>query len=154
MTYEVKMNATDISYPALYFAQGLATVAVDKDGLTICNTAGLKRGCYDRMLVVDSNGIGRRVKGARKLHGVGPFWGYNIFLNRRIRVELVFDGEPFPMSVDDVRRLVLDSFRKWHGWRTRGDFKELKASVQNAQSVAEIIRLVSERVWWASGRPA
>lgn len=138
------MNAIEFDFPIICFDRDSLRVRKDWDSLVTTTTAGVKNRMFDNILIVDANGTAVRVKSARKLHGVGPFWGYNIFLNRRIRVELVFDGEPFPMSVDDVRRLVLDSFRKWHGWRTRGDFKELKASVQNAQSVGEIIRLVSE----------
>jgi hypothetical protein len=38
---------------------------------------------------------------------------------------------------------VLKDFSDWHGWETRGDFEELKAGVEKAQTVAEIIRLIS-----------
>jgi len=43
----------------------------------------------------------------------------------------------------EVRRLVLKDFRDWHGWESRDYFDELKAAVEKATSVAEIIRLIA-----------
>ena len=65
------------------------------DALTTCTKVALKNGYFDDLLIVDANGVGYQVKGARKLHGVGPFFGYNIFLNQRIKVELLTDGPRF-----------------------------------------------------------
>jgi hypothetical protein len=132
-----------ISFPALCFNQGVAEVVRDEDALTTTNKLALKsHGWYDGLLIVDVNGQSIRVKSARKLHGVGLFFGYSFFVAQRIKVELVFDGEPFSMTVDDVRKRVLESFHKWHGWQTRGDFEELKAAVEKASTVADLIRLV------------
>jgi hypothetical protein len=58
------------------------------------------------MTVVDSNGTGIKIKDAHKLHGVGLFWGYKLFLNQRIRVELEPSGEPFAVSVAEVRDML------------------------------------------------
>jgi hypothetical protein len=55
---------------------------------------------------------------------------------------LELEGPPFEVSVDDVRRRVLRSFKDWHGWETRGDFGDLRAKVETARSIRDIIRLI------------
>jgi hypothetical protein len=55
------------------------------------------------MLIVEANGKAYKVPGAKKLHGVGPFGGYNIFLNQKIKVELLFEGNPFQITADEVK---------------------------------------------------
>jgi hypothetical protein len=138
-----KMTANELTFPVVCFHRHLLRVRNDWDALVTTTTAGVKNGMFDNMLVVDSSGKAIRVKSARKLHGVGLFWGFNPMVGRRIKVELVYDGDLFPMTVDEVRNLVLGSFKNRHGWQTRGDFDELKAAVEKASTVAEIIRLVT-----------
>ena len=137
------MITSNLKFPILCFEHDFyPRIKQDWDSLTTTTKAGLKNGLFDNLLMVDSQGMGIRVKNAKKLYGVGPFWGYNIFLNQRIKVELVFEGEPFHISVDEVRKYVLMSFERWHGWVTRGDFKELVSSIHKAQSIREIIELL------------
>mgnify|MGYP000853456588 CR=1 FL=1 len=131
-----------ISFPVICFYGFLLRIRTDRDDLVITTTAGVKNGMFDNMLVVGVDGKAVRVKSARKLQGIGFLWGFNPMVGRRIKVELLYDGEPFVMSVDEVRSKVLNSFEKWHGWKTREDYDELKASVEKAVSIEEIIRLV------------
>ena len=135
------MDATDLVFPVICFSQGIFEVMEDLGKLTTCNTLGLKRGWYDGLLIIDSLGKSVLVKSARKLHGVGRFWGYNIFLNQRIKVELTYEGKPFQTTVEDVRKRVLDSLSTWEGWQEQINFEEWKASFEKASTVAKIIRL-------------
>jgi hypothetical protein len=138
------MAANDITFPVICFYRHLLRIRRDWETLVTTTTAGIKNGMFDNMLVVDASGKAIRVKSARKLHGVGLFWGFNPMVGQRIKVELIFDGEPFAMTVEDVRNLVLGLFKKCNGWQTRGDFAELKASVEKAQTIAELIRLLAD----------
>jgi len=137
------MTANELTFPVVCFHRHLLRIRNDWDALVTTTTAGVKNGMFDKLLVVDSNGKAIRVKSARKLHGVGLFWGFTPMGGRRIRVELFYDGNSFPMTVDEVRNLVLGSFKNRHGWQTRDDFDELKTAVEKASTVAEIIRLVT-----------
>jgi hypothetical protein len=137
------MTVNAIKFPVLRFSQNLVGVKRTEDDLTTCTKVALKKGFFNEMLVVEESGKAYKVNGARKLHGVGPFWGYNIFLNQMIRVELLFQGNPFQITVDEVKKKVLLSFKKRHGWSTRGDFEELRESVENAKTILEIIQLLS-----------
>ena len=133
-----------LRFPVLCFSQNLALVTQTEEDLTTCSKVGLRNGYFDNLLLVDSSGRGVRVKGAKKLHGIGPFWGYNMFLNQTIKVELIVAGEPFKVSLEEVKERVLDSFKKWHGWEARGDFEELRERITNAKTIPEIIRLLSD----------
>jgi len=114
------------------------------DSLIICSKLALRKGgYYENLLVVDSTGAALKIAGAEKLHGVGPFWGYNIFLSQKIKVRLHIENDPIQMSLADVKQSIFDSFKRWHGWSSRGDFDELKASVKMATSIPEIIKLLS-----------
>jgi hypothetical protein len=141
MSTEV-LNPDSATFPTLSLSKGVALVSRSPAELTTCRIAGLRRGWFSDLLLVDSSGRGWKIGGARKLHGVGPLWGYNIFLNQKIRVELVLAKGPFTVSVDDLRERVLKSFRTWHGWEEEDGFLVLKARVEKAQSVSEIIAML------------
>ncbi len=138
------MISNTIKFPVLRFSQMLVGVKNKEDDLTTCTKVALKKGFFDDMLIVEASGKAYKVTGAKKLHSVGPFGGYNVFLNQKIKVELLFEGNPFQITADEVKRRVLLSFKKRHGWSTRGDFEELQDSIKNAQSILEIIQLLSE----------
>jgi hypothetical protein len=138
------MKLPSFLFPVLCFWRELIRVTASLNQLTTTTRAGLTNGMFNSLLIVDGQGQAIKIKDAHKLHGIGLFWGYNIFLNQRIRVELEPSGEPFSISVDEVRGLVLKSFHTRHGWATRGDFEELEANVQKAASIPEIIRLIGE----------
>ena len=78
----------DLQFPVLCRSQNLVLIKLTEDELTTCNKLGLKNGWYRGMTVVDSKGTGIKIKDAHKLHGVGLFWGYNVFLNQRIKLAL------------------------------------------------------------------
>jgi hypothetical protein len=136
---------TAIKFPILSFSQGLVDVEHDLESLTTCNKRALRRGgYYSKLWLVDSGQHKFNVKSAKKLHGVGLFWGYNIFLNQRIRVELVFEDKVENIPLEDVKAAVFKSFRTWHGWASADDFDELQSKVKNATSVREIMDAIDK----------
>ena len=133
------MTTSELVYPVLCFSQNLVRVKKSEQELTTCSKTALKQGgYYEKMVLVDSRGSALNVNGAKKLCGVGVFWGYNIFLNQRIRVELQIK-DSFHLQLDEIKRRVFDSFERWHGWKTRGDFSELKSSIAKSQSISDVI---------------
>jgi hypothetical protein len=137
------MNELFLKFPVICFWRDLVRLRTSWEALTTTKKAGVKNGMFRDLLVVDSQGKCLRVKNAHKLHGVGLFWGYNIFMNQRIKVELELSGEPFNISLEEIKRMMFESFQRWHGWRSRGDFDELKASIEKAKSVSEIMERLS-----------
>jgi len=133
-----------LKYPALVFSRGMVFPARSADDLSLANRAALKNGYFSGQLIVDSTGKAVKIKDAKKLHGVGPFFGYNIFLNQRIKVELLPDGQPSQKDVGDVRDLVLKALRGNQGWNASGDYDELVASAERAKSISEIAGLIAD----------
>jgi hypothetical protein len=131
-----------LAFPVLCFNDALVIVMGTREELTTATKAGLASGWFDDLRIVGSNDVAVTIKTARKLRGVGPFGGYNIFLNQRIQVELEPAGTPEPIDVSEVRERTLRSLEQWHGWQSRGDYEELRAGVEQARSVGEIIQLV------------
>lgn len=123
----------------------LVEVVTTLDSLTTCSTGALRNGYFENMSIIDSKGLMINIIGAKKLHGVGLLWGYRIFRYQRIKVELFSKNGPAQTSIADVKQRVLNSFRKWHGWASRGDFNELRDAVKNASSIPEIITLLQSR---------
>jgi hypothetical protein len=116
----------------------------DLDSLSSCTTAALRYGYFKKFWLVDSNHHRFKIKSAKKLHGVGRFWGYDIFLNRKIRVELSFKDEQ-SVSLEEIKESIFKSFRTWHGWASADNFDELKSRVKAATSVREIINALEDR---------
>lgn len=139
------LNLAAIRFPVLTFSGSVVYVMATADELTACKRGALKNGWFDDMLIVDAIGVGYQVRGARKLHGVGPFYGYNIFLNQTIKVELLTGGDPLPVSLDMIKARVLKSFKDWHGWEATGEVEDLTAKATAATSIAEVQLLLSEK---------
>ena len=141
------MGVDDLQFPVLgTFPNGSLEIASSPSALTLNTSTGLKKGYYDGLRLVDSRARWFRVRGARKLHGVGPFGGYTIFLNQRIRVALDLEDEERVADLDELRGIVLADFDAWHGWRSRGDFDLLLSRVQGATSVVGLISVLANMV--------
>jgi hypothetical protein len=127
-----------LSLPLVCFHREYSLLVRDWDELTITTSYALKHGKFARLLLVDSKGMAARVRSARKLHSVGPFRGFNIFLNQRIKIELCYEGNLFPISLTELREMLLESFEKWHGWSSAENFEELRAKVTRATTFGEL----------------
>lgn len=136
------MTASDLKFPVICIYKNTIVTFRTQDELTSTTTAALRSDLFYGLRIVDSSGKEYTVKNVEKLQGIGPFWGYNVFLNRTVRIDLEINDDPKALSVDDVRRLVIGDFQEWHGWKTRENFNKLKSAVEKAPTVAEIIRLI------------
>ena len=139
------MNANELRFPALgKTSQGMLVTIPTRNHLTTNTAAGLRGGYYRDFRVLDSTGQWFRVTKAKKADGVGPFGGYNLFLNQRIHVALDLAPEEKSSSVDEVRDLVMKEFREWDGWRSRADFADLRRRVQLAPTVGDLLGVLAE----------
>jgi hypothetical protein len=134
----ILVGVDELLYPALgRFPDGSLKTIPAVAYLTLNTTAGLRQGYYDDLRVVDSRGKWFRVRSARKLRSEGRI-GYNVF-NQRIRVELDLEDEHQNADVEEIRTLILNEFRSWPGWRSRGDFHSLRQSIVSATTIPELL---------------
>lgn len=140
-----------LKFPVLRFGRGMVFPAIDQAQLTECTKTALQKGFFSGLILVDSDGKAWKIKTARKLHGIGPFLGFNVFLNQKIRVELIPEGEPFEMSAAELKARVLECFRGAQEWSARADLDRLVISLEQAQSPADIARIVSRAYFETKG---
>ena len=137
------MNLETLKFPVILIWPDKNCISVDRscDDLTICTKLALRNGVFDNLIIVDSTGCAVRIKGAQKIQGVGPFWGYNIFLNQTIKIKFIVEGEPFHMSAEEMKTYILECFQKDSDfWEEVMDFDELKESVKKAETIPEIFK--------------
>ena len=141
------MDVDELDFPALgTLSSGTLIVLPTAAHLTLNTAVGLREGFYVGFRVVDSNGRWFRVRSATKIGGVGRFWGYNLFLNQRIRVLLDLEEEHKQASTNEVREMVLDEFDTWPGWESRGDYFDLRRDIESAKTIRELLARLSTAV--------
>ena len=66
--------------------------------------------------------------------------------NPRYEVELIFaPGPPNTISLDDIRKLIFDSFRKEkHLWEAMVDFEAFRNKIAGATSLEQIFSIFKE----------
>jgi hypothetical protein len=85
------------------------------EGLVVCGKSDLNagsRGRFARATIVDSESMAWEMDGATKLHGVGPFWGYNLLLNQTIRVRPNIVAPPKPAELETIKSEVAKCLRR------------------------------------------
>jgi hypothetical protein len=131
--------------PGHLYLEGDNVAVRDADALTRTTSAAVRGRLFEGLRVIDSQGQESVARGAKVLGGVGWFWGFNVFLNRRVRIDIDLHPTGEVLALEEVRRLVLKDFASWHGWEGREDLEALRAAVTSASTVGEIIRLITIR---------
>jgi len=135
------VDVSDLTFPALgRLSNGILDVLPTAEHLTLNTASGLRGGFYAEYELVDSTGKWFRIVSARKLHGVGPFGGYNLLLGQKIRVELKIEDTQRTASLEDVRSLVLSEFASSSSWQSRDDFGSLQAGIESSRTLAELLQ--------------
>jgi hypothetical protein len=144
----------DIVYPVILLAKGGVRVVCDSEQLTTTQRSLLRVGLYNDRLMVDSIGRARRLKEAHEIAKDGGLlslsrWSRLWNPSALIRVELVFDGEPTSISVDELRARLLESFagrpERLANWNPGTiDFEQLKDGLKISTTFEEVFRLVRE----------
>ena len=140
-----------MSFPILSFVGDMVFPSRDMREATTCTKFALRSGFYSDQLVVDSTGRALKVRGARKLRGIGRWHGYNVFFNQRIQVDLEFEGEGVALSLAEVKDRVLRAFRGEQGWDASDDMGTLDAAVRQSTSIAEVARIVTDAYFMTFG---
>lgn len=138
------MLTQNFEFPVMCFSKGFILIKRNQEELAKTSSVALKNGIFNGLLIVDSQGKAIKVKSAKRVHGIGLFWGFSLFYGQKIKVSFEYDGEPFQMSLDDIKKEVFDSFKKFHGWRSQPNYQELRKSVEQAKRVSEIVKLISD----------
>ena len=141
-------DTATLEYPALIFSNGIAVPVRSADKLTSCTAHALSQRFYNGCVVTDVTGRSIEIETARKLHGIGPVWGGNLFLNRRLRVALEPRGAPFQMDIEEVRTRVMAALHhEVVGWDSRADFDDVVRTVREAWSIRGLVEFITDEYY-------
>ncbi len=135
----------NLRFPVLCFRDNMIFPIENEEELTTCSKTALRSGYFRKLQIIDADASNFLVRDAREVVGVGffqSFWGYNIFFNRRMRVQLEFEEFSSHLEMTEVVTKTLDALRGSQGWRSREDFTQLNDSIKNAQTVTDIAQLL------------
>lgn len=132
-----------MQFPVLCITKKYSRVEKSLDAFQVTTAAGLKNGIYKNITVIDSSGMVFKVKDAKKLHGVGLFGGYNLFLNQKIKVSIEFEDYTENLSIDDFKEKIWKQVKKEeYFWSSAWDMNELKSEINKAEKFEEIMNLL------------
>lgn len=130
-------------FPIICITNNYLRVEKSLNTFQVTTVAGLNNGIYKNITVIDSSGKVFKVKNARKLHGVGIFGGYNIFLNQKIKVCIEFESETGDLSLDDFKDKIWEQIKKEeHFWSSAWNMNELKAEIDKAEKYEDVMELL------------
>jgi hypothetical protein len=129
-----------INYPVITFDKYSFSIIQSEEELTRTTSAGLKNGLFENLIIVDNLGQCFKVINAKKSHGIGPLWGYNIFLNQKIRINLEFGSCKTEETLNSVKERILKIFKKdRYFWEAGGNLDELIQLVKESPTISELI---------------
>jgi hypothetical protein len=144
-----KISLDQLIFPVISFSKGnVVDFAKSSNELTQCNKRALKNGFFKNLLIVDCSGTSFKVKDATKIGTVGLFWGYDFFLDQKIRVAINFHHETETILLESFKDKILKIFKKdEYFWNSDGELEERTSFVQNANTHGEIIKRLTDEFY-------
>lgn len=135
------LDLSTVRFPVIIFSNNrLMYFGRKKDDIETCSKTALKNGFYNGLRIIDADGIGYMITGAGKVGPVGPLWGYNIFLNQKLRVELYVEKASDVVSLDSLKMQILNAVNYNRPfWDSDGTINEKIDFINRATSHFEII---------------
>jgi hypothetical protein len=132
----------DLDYPVFaVFADGTMNVADTPDQLGVCNSRGLKNGCFNGMTVITVKGEKLIVTQAKEIGIFKPWWTKPMFLvllMAELEMELVST-----VPLDELKQLFLKAARKapsmYDGLMDEDEFVSKVESCTSAGELAEVL---------------
>jgi len=133
-----------MEFPALLLTDRWIRVYPDAEALSAAWKKAVDRGAFNGALLVDSAGRARRVRTARALGSIGALCGFDVFLNRSMRIEYEFSGGWEPTDLEALRSRALKQWHKLEG--ADPDYaKEYERTLSAARDVRTLIRVLAEQ---------
>ncbi len=133
-------------FPLIAFSSSVVHVARNARDLLICSKKALKDGFYKDLKIVDSCSMIYYIENASKLKPHGFFYGYNIFLNQKIEVELIIKFYEY-IGLSDFKELVLLKLRE-NFVEIGGNYNHIANAIKSCTSIKAVIKHLTE--WFYS----
>jgi len=139
------MYAAELELPALFIKKPVYRILRRHCELCESTAYALKSEQFTDARLVDARGRVHRIRGARKVRGIGPFRGWNLFLNQRIEVDLDLELEQEQVELEDLKRWIREAWAAWDGWASGGDLPEKRAALKRATTLADVMEAIREK---------
>lgn len=121
----------------IYFAR-------NEDDLIICKGSALNNGFYNNLLIIDIIGTQYVVEDV----DIEKVIGYNIFLQKKVKVSLNFKKDISSISLEDFKTKILESYKKHIAfWEAGGNVQKNIMLIQNSESIEEIINNLCDKFY-------
>lgn len=143
------LDFSEVAFPivALSVNTGLSFHR-NTDDILHCSKYSLKKGAYNDLRIIDSNGKLYRVIKAEKIGTVGSFWGYDIFLDQALCVQLIARSTPEEISLADLKNEISNAMNSDKDiWNATGTLSRDLRSIQKAVSHDELLRKQTENFY-------
>lgn len=142
MKIKIMMN---MKFPVITFDREENIYFVrNEDDLVICNGSALNSRFYNDLLIIDIIGTQYVVEDI----DIEKIIGYNIFLQKKVKVNLNFKKDISPISLEDFKTKILESYKKHIAfWEVGGDVQENIMLIQNSESIEEIINNLCDKFY-------
>src|SRR5213595_1296808 len=108
----VQPELRELEYPALVLTQRWIRVYPDAEALSAAWKRAVDRGRFKDALLVDSRGRARPVRRAKILGHIGPFFGFDVYLNRHVRIAYEFEGDWDRADLEAIRSRVVGQWNQ------------------------------------------
>jgi hypothetical protein len=133
-----------MKFPVIGFGKDSSvTIFKDNDELSRCTKVAFKNGYHKGLAVIDSAGIQYEVVGAKRIGTIGPFWGYNLLLDQKLKVELEINNS-HPVQLVEIKEKI----RRWvnkdkHLWESEhGSIKTMEDKVEKTTDFESLLLLL------------
>lgn len=142
----IVLDLSIIRFPVVTFSKNrLMCFGRKRDDIEACSKTALKNGFYEGLRIIDADGVEYNVKDASKVGTIGPLWGYNIFLNQKLRVKIYFDKVGNVVSLDSLKMQISKIMRHDRAfWNSDGMIEEKIDFINRATSHFGIIKKLSD----------
>jgi hypothetical protein len=134
--------SNQVAFPILVINRNFFYIFTDWDHFTTGRRSGLVRGWYSNLFVLDSANYGVSIIDAKKLHGIGFFWGWNLLGGQRIKLEYTFANDRRKYSMKEIRHRILNCFKDARVWRDLDNLDEFKRHVTRATSIDDLMQIL------------
>jgi hypothetical protein len=132
-----------LEFPIIAFSKNSFHIARNENEILICTKIALKNNFYKEMNIVDCTGASYNILNAKKIKGIGLFWGYNIFLNQKIKVELIYKDDCSNLNIELFKSKVLNYIKK-ERWDSSDNFEDIKLKINQLNNFKQIIIILSD----------
>ncbi|MES2930361.1 MAG: hypothetical protein V4665_01070 [Patescibacteria group bacterium] len=126
-------------YPIICFGKEVIAFFRNDSDLTVCTKKG--KLYFENAKIVDSKGDSFSIIAIHKVGTVGPFFGFDIFLNQRIKIKLQFKKDAKSLQLDEFKeKLLRHIWGNKDNWDSDGEINSRIKFIRNALTIAEIIK--------------